>query len=79
MNGSIRVTVATIALSMGVNFPDIRFVVMWGPPRSILDFHQEAGRVLPMLNDQMIKENNDKLLIFLLFQLERFYNFPSHF
>ena len=29
---------------MGVDFPDIRFVVMWGPPRSILDFHQEAGR-----------------------------------
>ena len=35
--------------------------------------------LLPMLNDQMIKENNDKLLIFLLFQLESFYNFPSHF
>ena len=28
--------------------------------------------MLPMLNDQMIKENNDKLLIFLLFQLESF-------
>lgn len=43
-NGPIRVTVATMALSMGVNFPNVRYVVMWGPPRSILDFHQEAGR-----------------------------------
>ena len=43
-NGLIRVTIATIALSMGVNFPNIRFIVMWGPPRNILDFHPEAGR-----------------------------------
>ena len=43
-NGSIRVTVATMALSMGVNFPNIRYVVMWGPQRSILDFHQQSGR-----------------------------------
>jgi hypothetical protein len=29
-------------------------------------------QLLPMLNDQTIKENNDKLLIFLLFQLQVF-------
>ena len=29
---------------MGVNFPDVRYVVMYGPARSLLDFHQEAGR-----------------------------------
>ena len=29
---------------MGVNFPDVRFIVNWGPARSILDQHQEAGR-----------------------------------
>ena len=43
-NGLKRIIVATTALSMGVNFPDIRYVIMWGPPRSLLDFHQEAGR-----------------------------------
>jgi len=43
-NGTKRIAVATTALSMGVNFPDVRYVVMYGPPRSILDFHQEAGR-----------------------------------
>ena len=42
--GLKRIAVATTALSMGVNFPDVRFVIMYGPPRSILDFHQEAGR-----------------------------------
>jgi superfamily II DNA helicase RecQ len=36
--------VASAALSMGVNFPDIRNVVNWGPPRNLLDLHQEAGR-----------------------------------
>lgn len=43
-DGVTRVVLATTALSMGVNFPHIRRVIMYGPPRSILDFHQEAGR-----------------------------------
>lgn len=38
--GSKRVIVATTALCMGVNFPDVRFIVNWGPARSILDQHQ---------------------------------------
>ncbi|XP_015760430.1 PREDICTED: ATP-dependent DNA helicase Q1-like [Acropora digitifera] len=43
-NGSIkRVVVATTALCMGVNFPDIRYIITWGAARSLLDFHQEAG------------------------------------
>ena len=42
--GVKRVLIATTALSMGVNFPDVRFVINWGPARSILDLHQEAGR-----------------------------------
>jgi superfamily II DNA helicase RecQ len=43
-NGSKRIIVATTALSMGVNFLDIRYIVNWGPARSLLDQHQEAGR-----------------------------------
>ena len=42
--GKVRVVVATTALSMGVNFPNIRHIINWGPPRDLLDFHQEAGR-----------------------------------
>ena len=29
---------------MGVNFPEIRYIIIWGAARSILDLHQEAGR-----------------------------------
>lgn len=38
------VIIATTALCMGVNFPDVRFIINWGPARLILDQHQEAGR-----------------------------------
>ena len=43
-DGHIRVVIATIALSMGVNFPDVRYIVNWGPARTLIDQHQEAGR-----------------------------------
>ena len=39
-----RIVIASSALSMGVNFPDIRYVINWGPARSLLDYHQQAGR-----------------------------------
>lgn len=40
----MRIVVASTALSMGVNFPNIRFIINWGPPRTLLEFHQQAGR-----------------------------------
>ena len=43
-SGKKRVIIATSALSMGVNFPDVRYVVHWGPARNLLDHHQQAGR-----------------------------------
>lgn len=43
-NGKKRLVVATTALSMGVNFPNIRYIINWGPARNLLDHHQEAGR-----------------------------------
>ena len=43
-DGKVRLVVASTALSMGVNFPDIRYIVNWGPARNLLDQHQEAGR-----------------------------------
>ena len=42
--GKKRVVLATSALSMGVNFSDVRYVVHWGPARNILDHHQQSGR-----------------------------------
>lgn len=39
-----RIVVASTALSMGVNFEDVRYVVNWGPVRNLLDQLQEASR-----------------------------------
>ena len=39
-----RIIVASTALSMGVNFGDVRYIINWGPARNLLDQLQEAGR-----------------------------------
>ena len=31
---------------MGVNFTDIRYIINWGPARTLLDVHQGAGRAV---------------------------------
>ena len=42
--GLKRVVIATTALCMGINFPDVHYIINWGPPRTIIDQHQEAGQ-----------------------------------
>lgn len=42
--GKIRVAITTSALSMGVNFLDVRYIIHWGPPRNMIDYHQQSGR-----------------------------------
>ena len=39
-----RVVVATNALGLGIDIPDIRVVIHMDPPRSLRDFAQESGR-----------------------------------
>ncbi len=43
-NGTLCVVVATIAFGMGVDAPNIRRVIHWGPSRSIEAYVQESGR-----------------------------------
>lgn len=58
-NGTKRILIATTVLCMGVNFPDVRYIMNWRPARSILDQHEEAGRA---------GRDGEKSHIFVLYQ-----------
>ena len=43
-NGKLRIVIATIAFGMGLDCPDVRQVILWGPPSDLEAMIQQTGR-----------------------------------
>ena len=44
LSGQLQVVVATVAFGMGIDKPDIRLIVHYGPPKTFLEYYQHTGR-----------------------------------
>ena len=60
MRGELTVMVATNAFGLGIDKPDIRFIVHYGMPGSLESYYQEAGRAGRAAQCTLLYEKQDR-------------------
>ena len=44
LDGKLRIIIATVAFGMGMDCPNVRRIIHWGPPSDVESYIQETGR-----------------------------------
>jgi ATP-dependent DNA helicase RecQ len=44
IKSNVRCLLSTVAFGLGMQVPNVSFVIHWGPPPTVLDYLQEIGR-----------------------------------